>query len=451
MEENEKKPTEAEKTAAPEPVKDTPEEVKAEEQPKAPAKPDEVDGDYNSKKGSAGDSANAYFKPIQYVNDGTRTIDEDIERIREIHTKKLNRSKIWDWASLGLMLLCFIAVLLVTFFNKDTNRAWLTWTVLGVAIAVIVASFIAAALSNKKSVKVAGEYLSVFQDAVNGYTLSKLGLENPTLSSEAKGDDQLIIQAHYFRVINSIQSRALVEAKRKDYDFVAFEAAVIVPQIAIETANKLPENFLTFDGTPFVPTAFDTTQTSTQELSSTDMTMLDINLASEVGGQKEAGKRSKDIQRAKKTAQEETMTSTGMFGKFYSYGMKVKSEEAFIIAFMGEKKNTYLPDYLTGYQALHVPGLRRNIIVYVTDTKTAMTLFDAEATKLLNEITPDITLQSAFISVNSYGSKAGLTLSDDVMTLPMKPLAHRGTFDSYKKATEQIFAFLDHIDEKRAK
>ena len=131
--------------------------------------------------------------------------------------------------------------------------------------------------------------------------------------------------------------------------------------------------------------------------------------------------------------------------------MKVHSSEAMIISFMGDKENTVLPDYISGYQAIKVPGLRSNIVVYATDISQSKIFFSDDAIRNLNEIVTGLYVQSAFISINSYGTKIGLTLSDDIMSLPTKPLKHIGIFDSFKTALEHIFIFVDNVDEKRMK
>lgn len=420
-------------------------------QPAEEEKADSIDGSYNAKGSTAKPTDASYFKPIKYVNDGTRTIDEDIEKTRKTFMAKLGKSKTWDIVSIVLMIISFVGVIIVTFTNKGAQ--WITWTVIGIAVAIIIGSFVLASVFNKKNSKVAEEYLGVYEDIVNGYTFDGLGVADPVLCPDAKIDDQVIIQSHYFRVINSIQSRALVEGKRKGRNFQVAEVAVVIPSIKIEDANKKPTELVNLDDTPYVPSPVDSdTLTSTQELSDKDMTMVDLELANEANGNsKESDKRRKDEEKAKKKNPEATETSTGLFGKIYSYDMNVDSEEAVIISFMGEKKYTVLPNYLTGFEAVHVPGLRSNIVVYAINPREASKFFDKEGVALLNEINVGLTIQSAFISLNSYGSKFGLTLSDDIMSLPIKTAPHIGTMDEFKEATHQIFDFADYVDSKRKK
>ena len=60
-------------------------------------------------------------------------------------------------------------------------------------------------------------------------------------------------------------------------------------------------------------------------------------------------------------------------------------------------------------------------------------------------------VQSLFISVNSYGVKIGMNLSDDIMELPLKRIERLGSFDIYADASKVVFDFVDHViscDEK---
>lgn len=416
-------------------------------------KPDSIGGEYNGKKGANDTIDQSYFKPIKYVNDSTRTIDEDIELTRKTYMAKIGKSKTWDIVSIVLMVVSFVAVIIVSFTIKDESLNWVIWTVIGIAVAVIIGSFVLASVFNKKNSKVAEEYLGVYEDMVNGYTLTGLDVTDPVLCSNAKISDEEIIQAHYFRTINSIQSRALVEGKRKDLEFQVAEVAVVIPPKDFDEVNAKPTELVNLDDTAYVPSPVPgATVTSTQELPDKDMTMIDLDLNGEVNGNdKEAKKRQKDKEKAAQKNAAPHKTSSGLFGRIFSWKMCVSSEEAFIISYMGDKQFTVLPDFLTGFEAVHVPGLRTNIVVYCVNPTEAAKFFDEEGVKILNSITVSMTVQSAFISINSYGSKLALTLSDDIMSLPLKTSPHVGTFDEFKTSVHQMFAYADYVDSKKDK
>ena len=410
---------------------------------------DEINGDYNAKN-TANPANTAFFKPLTYVNDGTRTFDEDIEFIRKTNMSKMNSSKVVDIISLVVMIIAFLGVVLVTFLNKSGNKV-LTYSVVGVAIALVLGSFLLSSLLNKKKARVVNEYLDQYEDATYNYVLHDINVTDASYCIAAKIDDQDVIQAHYFKTINAIQSRAAVSGKRKGVDFHGAEVAVSIPAVDYATCNAKPEDLINLDGSKYNPEISET-MTGTQEFATKDMTVIDLNVAAELEGNKKVqSKREKDLYKANHKTNQPTETSTGFFGKFFSYDMKVNSSEALIITFMGDKEFTVLPDYLSGYHAIKVPGLRSNIIVYATDIHASSVFFDENSIKILNEVTTDMTVQSAILSINSYGTKVGVTLSDDIMSLPIKPLKHVGIFDSYKNAITNMFAFIDNVDEKRIK
>ncbi|MFA6830251.1 MAG: hypothetical protein WCR67_06085 [Bacilli bacterium] len=411
---------------------------------------DQIDGEYNAKNPAPTLDA-TYFKPIQYQNYGIKTIDEEVEDTRTKFMKKLNGSKVYDFVCLGLMVLAFVAVILVTFLNTNKDLAWVTYVVLGVALVIIIASFVISSIFNKKRTAITNEYLSAYEDVTNGYVISSLRMSDPVICTESKIDDQLIIQAHYFRTINSIQSRAIVEAKRKGYEFVSGEVAVIIPPVSIDLANTFPKDYLNIKGEVYTPTK---EEAEAEKDTTADFTVVDLNLngMDEKYNDKQKAQKEKDFaDKQKKDGHQNNDTSTGLFGKFISYGMKVASSEAVIVAFAGDKSTTVLPDYLTGFSAIKISGLKSNIVVYATDISSSEVFFDKEGIDILNSFAIDSSVQSGFLSLNSYGCKIGLNLSDDIMSLPVKPLKSRGSFDSFKNAVDVAFRFFDHAEDRKSK
>ena len=127
-------------------------------------------------------------------------------------------------------------------------------------------------------------------NTVNGYTLSNLHLDDAKIAPEAKIEDKEVIEAHYFRTITSIQSRAVVRAKRNQYSFTCSEVAVVIPQAAIEDCNKVPLDYLNRDGTPYIEDTANsgtTTVFGTQEISSS-VTRIDTEIADKKKAKKKA-------------------------------------------------------------------------------------------------------------------------------------------------------------------
>lgn len=401
--------------------------------------PDSVAGDYNGSQNL--EEMKSYFKPLRYVYNIASTIDDDIEKCRAPFAKKVRNSRIVNFVCLGVMLLAFVAVLLVTLLNTNKELAWVSWTVIGISIAIIIACFIVSNILNKKTTKQVSEFFDNYEDTLNGYIAYNLHVDDALLCSEGEIDDQLVIQAHYFKTISSISSRGVMLGKRNGYEFATCEIGVTVPTISFEEANKLPTDYVDLMDQPYVPQSNENNDTSTQELPANDMTVVDLELASEVTGKKE--------KKAKNKRPEDVNTYTGLLGKFYSYASQVGHDEAFIVCFTGSMKNTYLPDYLAGFKAVKIPGLKHHIIVYAVNPIKISKFFDEEGIKLLNDISINTVVLSAFISINSYGMKAGLNLSDDIIEVPVKRIAHLGSYDLFKDASVNIFKFFDYVDSKK--
>ena len=116
-----------------------------------------------------------------------------------------------------------------------------------------------------------------------------------------------------------------------------------------------------------------------------------------------------------------------------------------IISFRCDLKFTVLPSYLTGFEARKVPGLKKNIIVYVANPLKSSKFFTKENVELLNTRPIGITVQSAFLSLNSYGRKAGFNLSDEARQCPQKRIETLGCFDSYQNAIDIAVKFFDSV------
>ena len=407
---------------------------------------DSIEGEYN---GTEKRTDAAYFKPIHYINDGTISIDKEIENLRSSYRKKRSPGKTFNIASLIIVIVCFGAFIATSRIKNVPG--FVRWTTFALRVVVLVATFALSFYFNKKGTKITGNYRVDFVNTVNGYTLSNLHLDNALIAPDAKIEDKEIIEAHYFRTITSIQSRAVVRASRNEYNFTCAEVAIVIPQRSIEDANKAPIDYLNRDGTPYIDesgTNGTTTMFGTQERSSS-VTRIDTEIADQLSGKENAKNRAKDEKKAKKG--EQKFTTTGFFGRFFSYGATLSSEESRIIAFMGDKKFTVLPTYLTGFEARKVPGLKKTIIVYVASPVKSAKFFTEENVGILNSMPIGTVVESCFLSLNSYGRKAGFNLCDDIRQCPQKRIESLGCFDTYQKAVETAFKFFDAATERKSK
>lgn len=386
-----------------------------------------------------------YFKPIQFVYDGLTTIDEEIETIRLKSATVLKKNKTISIIATVTMLLSLVAGLIVA-FTVGSKETWISMTVIGIVFAIVIACFVITTICNKKDSKTIREFLTEYEDALDGYLLYGLDVEDPVMCPDAKVDETSFIQAHCYRTITSIDSRSVVIGKRHNRNIQISEMAVVVPPVPTAKANELPNDYINLDGTPYIPQEINNTLTGTTELNNQDMTMVDLELSDEANNTNSIDQRKKDEAKV----QRDNNTSTnryGLFGRFCSYELAVSSEESMIIYILGEKKYNMLPDYLTGFKAVKVPGLASRYVVFLADVTKSSSFFDEKSIKLLNEIVPNQVFQSGFISINSYGTKIGMNLSDDLMNIPVKKKQKPGTVDAYKEANDKVFQFIDHLEE----
>lgn len=396
---------------------------------------DSVEGEYHPKEPGNGD---VLFQPIEYVDDSTHSIDEELEKVRKDYSKKLGLSGIVNIVSMVVMILGLVSVILVSFLNKDESMAWLTWVVFGIAMALIIASFVLSTLLARKSSKTSKQFLEKYHGTLSGYLAKKLDVQDPVFSLEANFPNEDVIQAHYFKTIMDTHSRSIMEGTRHDRSFRTGELYVLIPEIGLDKAIERPSRNYSLDGTEYKPDE-DQTITSTQEIPSSDMTLIDYDLAQEVHGLRKDKK-------IKKIDPQEEKTRTGFFGRFYSYRLRIDSKESFLLCYVGKRGECVLPDFIDSYVSCHIPDLRKDIVCYLADPAASGKFFTKENVELLNDIHLDSTVHSLFLSVNSYGSKIGMNLSDDIMELPVKHPVHQGAADDFVEISKKAFAFLDAIE-----
>lgn len=413
-----------------------------------PLKADSLNGTFNTQNKVTDMS---YFKPVTYEYDGIGNIEDEVEKARKVYLDKMKSSKILNIVSTVIMLISFVGVLLVVFLNNGENaKKWITYTVVGLALVLIVASFIVTSVFNKKDAKVIRAYVAEYQNILTGYVTYGLDVNDCVVCPDAKIDETDFIQAHLYRTISSIESRSVIDASRKGHHLRIAEMAAVVPQVSLDKANELPSEYINLDGTPYFAAPIEDTVDGTTELQSKDMTVVDLELADEANGTDGVKTKKKDSARAQRD-NGKSVSRYGLFGRFYSYDSKVTSEESFIIYFLGKRESNRIPDYLTGYKACKIPGLRNNIIVFLADCSRSGKFFDEEAVSLLNDITTDIYVESAFLSVNSYGTKLGINLSNDVIDIPLKNRQTPGSLQSYKNFSDKMFKYIDFVSAKAKK
>ena len=379
-------------------------------------KVDTVDGDYNAT--IVKDPA--VFTDLEY--NSTNPLTKDITD-SFLEFKKLTKlPKIIELVTMILTFSVIITSLVLVFTVASSNKIAVIVALIVTAV-VLIASFVVSRIFSRKKTRHTTKYLKDYETIINGATAKELKIKEAKMAVAGKIDDQDVIQTHYFATINSIQSRGIVEGKRNNKGIRIGEVAVVVPPTTFEDANQLPNKFVDIEGKVVEVTK--PSEPVKEEVPPTPSLF------------------------GNKKRMEPTEIYLGLFGKLFSYDLILDSSESFIVAFRGPYKTTYLPNYLTGFDAVKLDGLNKDIIVYAVDINKSKKFFDKKGIELLNRISVDDDFTSGFITGNSYGIRVGLNLSDRVMQLPLNDNSASSTaFDNYLTSTQRMFDFIDYIESK---
>ena len=378
-------------------------------------KSDSVEGDYNDlvKRDPT------VFQKLEY-NPSGKPISEDIKSALLNYKKAVRLPTIISTLIMLLTIGLVFASMIILFIKVSENNP-IKIILFSLTAVFLVAAFVFSRIFSKKKTLFTSEYLKKYETLVNGETLSNINVKDIQLSVAGKIDDQDVIRTHYFATINDIHSRGITEGKRNNKNIRCGELAVLIPPVTFTEANKLPTKYLNLEGKEV-----EVTNPEIEEVSQAASPLLF------------------------KKQQEPRETYFGIYGKLFSYDLPLDSNESIIIAFRGGIKNTFLPNYLTGFEAIKVPGLNDNIVVYALDISKSKKFFDKQGIDLLNNIKVNDDFLSGFISANSYGIRVGLNLSEKAMQLPLDEKGiTQSIFDNFINPAKDLFAFVDHLEKKK--
>lgn len=395
---------------------------------------DALNGDYNQ---TATEKKAGLFSPLTYRYEPTLSFDDEVENSRLRAIPKIKKQQILSIIAMFLLVLGLLAVILPTILQNLPNAVRIVLFVVG--IVTIVGGAVLTFITRKMTKKVMMDWSGKYFDLLSGYTVQDIGLEKPMTCHDGSMDELLFIQAHLYRTITTIQSVSVLEAERHNKSYVGGLLACALPELSIEKANQLPTEFFLPDGNPYIEGSENPTVTGSIEINSADVTMVDMDVV----------KNAEKINN-KAMANQPTSSLLGMYGWFTSYDMRVESEQSIILYFMGSKENNRLPDYLTGFKAMKITGLKKSIVVYGATPAIAGQYFTQKIIDELNEFIIDDYTTSAFISINSFGSKLGLNLADPVVSTPDKTV-ETGAYNSYYANTKIAFEFFDAVEDIASK
>jgi hypothetical protein len=316
-----------------------------------------------------------------YVNEKRKTFDNIMKSSRRSSTLTMV-------VSVVLLILGFI---LNTYL--DTTLAWISYSIFGVALVVIIVSFVFSSRGKKKIYGSVDTYVKDVIIGVDQYAFDQVGLTQLTVSAKGKAELEDIVDAHYFATINNFNSRNIIKGFYKGKEFSVAELAVRIPY-------QKP---------------------------------LD-----KVEGEEEENK---PVSRKKKLAGTPT-ESFGIFGKYFSLPVKVEDDESFILLLRGP--NACLPTFLDDYKEITVSDLNASYMCWAKDEAKALKILsDEKMVEILNGFTPNASLENVIISSNSKGLKVCLNYNETVMEIPMQKGVEGKPYETYKNDVRRVLDVVD--------
>lgn len=384
---------------------------------------DSLDGVYNSNASTAKKVESSSFSPLNKFDEKDDVISI-IESKREEYSKQYKKknliSKILNITLAVLLILALVILVLSNIKVGDSQiipYAWVPITVISLAGGFAIVLAVITYIYNKKFQVKTHNFFIFYQNIAASYSLSPLNTEDMKIAPENQLNDELLIQAHYFSTIYSISSRGLVVGKIDGNDFTYGEVACTVPYKSKMEANSNP------------------------------VTIYDLTTNEELPYKPEVYKEEKEVKRKGMFANQTPEQSFGVLGRMLALKNSVDSLKSVIICFKGDENTTFMPDYVSNYKAYKDNRLKNNIVLFLASDEAKM-FFDDEGINLLNQIEIDETFTSGFISINSYGSKLVLNLSDQLMVLPIENKPDKKSFDSLKDTLNKMVTFVNYVSSK---
>jgi len=316
-----------------------------------------------------------------YVNEKRKTFDDIMKSSRRSSTVTMI-------ISVGLLILGFV---LNT--TLDSSLAWISYVIFGLALVVIIVSFVFSSRGRKKIYSSVDNYVKDVIFGVDQYVFDQTGLTQMKVSPKGKAKLEDIVDAHYFDTINNFNSRNIVKGLYKNKPIHVSELAVRIPYQ--KPLDKL-----------------------------------------------EDGSSNQAAPAAKKKNIKTPSESFGIFGKYFSLPVKADDEESFILLLRGP--NACLPTYLDGYKEITISDLNAAYLCWGKNEERVQKLFDNEKLiEVLNGFSPNASLENVMISFNTKGLKVCLNYNESVMEIPMQKPVEGKPFETYKNDVRRVLDLVD--------
>ena len=321
------------------------------------------------------------------------------------HYKKFNMFRI---AVFIVVAVAIVGVIITIFLANKDELQWVLWTVISIAIVILLACVFVNRYFRIKITKQINDYLSkwAITMASNVYATHP-DVKDAKIAINGNVEDKDVFNAHYYSVIRDITSRFRIEAKYLDRDYSDCETSIMT-NADVEVIGGINPNK-------------EVTENAEGETAV-------------------AAPEAKPVNKVNKNAR-----INALFGKFISYDLKLNNNEGIIICFTAP--DFYLPTNLKNHFEVSIEGLPEYIKVYTTDEEFANKLLNENVKATLNAIVPDNVFTGGFISMNSHGTKIGLNFSDDIMRLPIDSVPSEESLTTYKRIVYAVLDFLKVVQQ----
>lgn len=318
------------------------------------------------------------FACEEYVNEKRKSFDDIMKSSRRSST-------ITMIISVALLILGFALNTML-----DPKLAWISYTIFGIAIVVIIISFVFSSRGRKKIYASVDDYVRDVIVGVDQYVFDQEGLSQMSVAPKGKAELNDIIEAHYFETINNFNSRNIVKGLYKSKEIKSSELAVRIPyQKPLETP--------------------------------------------------EGGEASTDKKKKKSGTPTE---SFGIFGKYFSLPVVANDDESFILLMRGP--NACLPTFLDEYHETTISDLNATYLCWVKNEEKANKLLKNEKLiEALNGFAPNTSLENVIVSFNTKGLKVCLNYNETVMEIPMQKPVEGKPFEIYKNDVRRVLDIVD--------
>ncbi|MCI2069456.1 MAG: hypothetical protein LKJ88_07840 [Bacilli bacterium] len=330
------------------------------------------------------------YEPIPAPSYEGDLCEQELETKRKAFADGMKKSRTQSTITAGVLIVGLIGGFVANAYLPESLK-WLVYVIFGVLILFIIVEMVISSRSRKKLYANVDVFVKDAILAVDSYVFTDPDFVQPVVSRNGHIDIPMIGQeSHYFETINAVNSRNIVKVEYLNKTLVVAEVAARIPY----------------------------------------QTPLDGKDHSKDDPKKRPGE------------------SYGIFGKFVSYPLSLKSKASVIILLGGT--NACLPTFLDGYGEVKNAALRADYRIWATDENAATEMLTPAIVEILNGFSSDQNMENMFLSINKYGLKIALNYNETVMEVPMEKPVIGTPYVHYKadiKRVKELIKALETVAE----